>query len=149
MITRRQNASKPFTRMFLITVMGQLASALHFLHSQAKPTIHRDISPDNIMVLNYNDEADSIAVVLSDFDTVREIEDTQQHTMNTGKPMYWAPEMTKSHYGVQVDIWSLGVVMIEAMTMQRPLFKTAYLSAAISEDTQSQVLGHLRQSLKV
>jgi serine/threonine protein kinase len=60
-----------------------------------------------------------LTVVLNDFDLVREINETDQYT-KVGKSQYMAPEIGLgefgiSVYGAKVDIWSLGVVLLEMM----------------------------------
>jgi serine/threonine protein kinase len=117
----------------------QLASCIQLLHTNS--TIHRDISPDNILV-NTNT---TITFIINDFECGREIEGIgYDHTKGLGKIAYCAPEMLHGKYGFEVDVWSLGVVLFEVMTMQKITMGEPYLSQIIcdmsSELKQHQIL---------
>ena len=66
--------------------------------------MHRDIKPDNIMITNDD------RVRLIDFGLAVESK-RRDLTEIAGTPYYMAPEVIKSTYGKQSDLWSLGVVL--------------------------------------
>ncbi|KAI0967924.1 kinase-like domain-containing protein [Xylaria arbuscula] len=87
-----------------------LADALHYLHSNH--ITHRDLKPDNIMVMTRN----PMRVKLIDFGLAINKRDSI-NTFRMGTPKYWAPELADDErnnkpYTHKVDIWSLGVIMM-------------------------------------
>lgn len=88
----------------LRTFFGCLATALHYLHENE--VRHRDIKPQNILVLKAN-------VLLTDFGLSRDCLDTTSGLAIT-TPRYCAPEVAayeKRNYSA--DVWSLGCVFLE------------------------------------
>jgi len=67
--------------------------------------MHRDIKPENIMYGKYG------FIRLIDFGFAIVSEKRFANLDMTGTPYYIAPEVLNENYGVQCDIWSLGVVM--------------------------------------
>ncbi len=98
-------------------LIGQLASALHYAHSQG--IVHRDIKPQNI-ILNANGDP-----VLTDFGIAKLTGSNAQLTqtgMSIGTPAYMAPEQAigDRNVGPAADIYSLTVVLYEALTGKVP-----------------------------
>jgi serine/threonine protein kinase len=90
-------------------------SALVYLHTRDKPTVHRDIKPSNILV-SYRDphgDASLLYIKLSDFGLAKE----GSVKSKCGTELYMAPETLKTrtpgYYSPAVDIWSLGVIVLE------------------------------------
>jgi serine/threonine-protein kinase len=105
-----------------------MSGALHGLHAAHEATnelglplniVHRDVSPQNIMV-----GADGVARVL-DFGVAKAIsrlQSTRQGQMK-GKLSYMAPEQVRSsEIDRRVDIFAAGIVFWEALTLKK-LFK--------------------------
>jgi len=91
--------------------------ALDFLHH--KNRIHRDIKVDNIL-LNRNGE-----VKLADFGTAVQLT-FQKLRRNTlaGTPYYMAPELIQRlPYKEKVDIWSVGITVVEIATGRPPFYE--------------------------
>jgi serine/threonine protein kinase len=80
--------------------------------------IHRDLKPANILF----DRAGEPKVV--DFGLAkREDSDLTQSRATMGTPFYMSPEQAKGQskkVGPSADVWSLGVMLYEALTGQRP-----------------------------
>jgi serine/threonine protein kinase len=99
-----------------------MISALYFVHDRHVPLVHRDISPDNIMIKSIDLSNDNIHVVLSDFDVSRQVNQTEL-TAGVGKHRYLAPEVFAkighglAKYGTKADVFSLGKVIIEMMSI--------------------------------
>lgn len=101
-----------------ISIVEQIASALET--AEQHHMVHRDIKPDNIMFA-----ADGTAK-LADLGIAKSTND--QDTMLTmeasvfGTPAYMSPEqaMDSSKVDCRADIYSLGVVLFEMLSGQRP-----------------------------
>jgi len=93
-----------------------ILKALNFLHN--KKRIHRDIKIDNIL-LNRDG-----TVKLADFGTAVQLT-FQKLRRNTlaGTPYYMAPELIqKIPYKEKVDIWSIGITVLEILTGRPPFY---------------------------
>jgi serine/threonine protein kinase len=65
---------------------------------------------------------------------------------SVGKDAYRAPEVKQGCYGVRADIWSVGVLLSELMTLGKSL---PILSDQITSKTQPQVHQQLKKRMKV
>lgn len=103
--------STPMTIEEVVRVILKIARALHYAHS--RNIIHRDVKPANIMVDEFGEPR------LSDFG-VAELEDMPGVTITgalTGTPLYMSPEQARADKVEPTsDIYSLGVVLYEALT---------------------------------
>jgi len=116
----------------LIADTAEGLDAAHELRSMAGDPIglvHHDVSLGNIVVL-YNGQ-----VKLVDFGVAKATQSATAHTKVQGKFGYMAPEKLRGGPGDRrSDIWSLGCVLWEALTLKR-LFK-----GGNDSDTMQQVL---------
>ena len=62
-------------------IFAQVAAALNFIHNPQNQQIHRDIKPQNIMILNKADNWGKISVKLMDFGLVKAPDVSQKLTM--------------------------------------------------------------------
>jgi serine/threonine protein kinase len=97
-----------------VNIMEQICSALGFAHNRG--VVHRDIKPANIMLTRDD------AVKITDFGTAKLLQyGTAQKTNAIGTPSYMSPEQIKSKaVDGRSDIFSLGVMLYEMTTGQRP-----------------------------
>jgi len=88
---------------------------LRYLHSKAR-IIHRDIKSDNIL-LSMDGH-----VKLTDFGMCTGLDDeTPWRHAKAGTPSWMAPEMAAGkRYTANVDVWSLGIVILEMIDGQPP-----------------------------
>jgi len=87
------------------TIVGKLLSAVAYLHDLN--IAHRDLKPENLLLRKENDTD----IMLSDFGLSKFI-DQGVLTTACGTPYYVAPEvlMASGSYGIEVDLWSVGVI---------------------------------------
>ncbi len=103
----------------VVPVVEKVARALGFAHGLG--VVHHDVKPGNIIIDRTGDP------VLVDFGVAKSVEDeTRSMTRSlavTGTLPYLAPELldpATSFVGPAADLWSLGVVLYEALTLRRP-----------------------------
>jgi serine/threonine-protein kinase len=127
-------AQRKFTLEEIVDIGTQTASALHYAHQNG--IVHRDIKPPNII---YSPEG---AIRVTDFGIAR-IEDPNGHQMTQageilGTPLYMSPEqVTGQTLDGRSDIYSLGIILYQLTTGQRPFQGTTLTSIfrAITQDT--------------
>jgi tetratricopeptide (TPR) repeat protein len=108
----------------------QACRALDYAHKRG--IVHRDIKPGNVMV----SKGGTVKVV--DFGIARVLETSRTMTgMLIGTFAYMSPEQYHGeHADERSDIWSLGVLMYELLTYQRPF--TAPTAASVMHNICSE-----------
>ncbi len=112
----------------------QITSGLQKAHE--KGIVHRDLKPANIFITN-DDQ-----IKLIDFGLARVAERTLLTKSGTtlGTVPYMSPEQAQGQkVDHRTDIWSLGVVLYEMITGQRPFkseYETALVYSIINEDPE-------------
>jgi eukaryotic-like serine/threonine-protein kinase len=88
--------------------------------------VHRDVKPENLFIAQRSDGHSSIKLL--DFGISKrlrtsgaEAELDQPHDL-LGTPLYMSPEQVRMEYAIdqRTDIWSLGAVLYELLTMRPP-----------------------------
>lgn len=109
----------PLPDPYIAYVSKCVLSALTVLHERGM--VHRDIKSNNILL---GDSPDMC--VVSDFGLTVKTEDANDPTKTTvvGTPLWMAPEIFLTRqYHPAVDIWALGVVLIEMVEGRPPYHK--------------------------
>ncbi len=112
-------------------LVAAVARALHSAHEAG--LIHRDIKPHNILL------EETGAPRIADFGIARSSNDSTltMTGLQLGTPNYMSPEQVEGRdLDPRTDVFSLGVVLFELLTLQRPF------QAERPEATQQKVLHH-------
>src|SRR5262245_37287242 len=125
-------------------IIRQASAALDAGHRNG--IVHRDIKPDNIILLDSNDAADHVKIL--DFGIAKVLDnktlDThslEQRLTNVGSvigtPHYMAPEQCQGEEAdSRSDIYSLGVVLYELLTGVAPFLAKTPTGVAIKHVTE-------------
>ncbi|XP_048225468.1 LOW QUALITY PROTEIN: serine/threonine-protein kinase ULK3 [Perognathus longimembris pacificus] len=101
--------------------MQQLASALQFLHE--RNISHLDLKPQNILLSSL----EKPHLKLADFGFAQHMSPWDEKHVLRGSPLYMAPEMVcRRHYDARVDLWSVGVILYEALFGQPPFASRSF-----------------------
>jgi serine/threonine protein kinase, bacterial len=90
-----------------------LTDILAYLHGQSPPLIHRDLTPDNIVV-----DSDG-TIMLIDFGAANELLGTATGTL-VGKQCYISPEQFRGKALPISDLYSLGATLYYLLTAHDP-----------------------------
>jgi serine/threonine-protein kinase len=110
----------PFPEAQAKRVLGQLASALQFVHNRG--VVHRDLKPGNVML------TPSGRVKLMDFGLAKEDQEVSDDTATQsgtvlGTPLYMPPgQMTGEEAGPTIDVYSFACIAYE-LVAGKPLFE--------------------------
>ena len=106
--------------MHAVALIGiQAADALWYAHSvgiDGRAVLHRDIKPSNLMLDREG------RVLLIDFGLARWDRGetlTESHAL-VGTLQYMAPERLIGNFGPRSDLYSLGLVLYELLTLRKP-----------------------------
>ena len=97
----------------------KISSGLKFLHERNPPVAHRDVTDKNVLI------GEDGSVKVSDLGQSKLLEngDVYMSTTAPGNVVYMPPEALKSgdsHFSVKVDVFSLGVLMLQIATQCQP-----------------------------
>lgn len=93
----------------------QILRGLLYLHGHDPPIIHRDLKADNIFVNGNQGE-----LKIGDLGLATLLRTTQGATSVLGTPEFMAPELYEEDYDERVDIYALGMCLLELVTFQYP-----------------------------
>ena len=109
----RKQAGRPMPLRDALVYFKALYTSLGYAHNQG--IVHCDVKPGNVLV----DQGGH--VYLTDFGIARYMDASVTTSSAMGTPLYMAPEQIRGdRVSPQSDIYSLGVLMFELLTGQRP-----------------------------
>ncbi|MBX9953191.1 MAG: serine/threonine protein kinase, partial [Candidatus Obscuribacterales bacterium] len=103
----------PLGNLETMELAVQLLGILSHLHTMSPPVIHRDFTPENIII------AEDGTPKLIDFNVARQAESTATRTV-VGKHSYIPPEQFRGKASTQSDIYALGASLYFALTGEDP-----------------------------
>eukprot|EP01060_Flectonema_neradi_P015408 TRINITY_DN2200_c0_g2_i3.p1 TRINITY_DN2200_c0_g2~~TRINITY_DN2200_c0_g2_i3.p1 ORF type:complete len:339 (+),score=34.19 TRINITY_DN2200_c0_g2_i3:53-1069(+) len=116
-ITWQIQQKEMFPESTILNWFLQILMAVRYLHK--KGVTHRDLKSANVFITSDN------VVKLGDFGIAHHRTSTsgsrKRATTICGSPSYMAPEIiSRQQYTNKVDIWSLGVILYELLTLRKP-----------------------------
>ncbi|ESU34780.1 Ankyrin repeat protein [Giardia duodenalis] len=120
LLTEHKRRKIPVSAGVILSVMKQLTAALAYLHSvngaNTRGLVHRDLRPANVFI-----SADGERFVIADFGLCRDA--LWSGSTLIGIMAYVAPEvLLHNEASPASDVWSLGVIIYELVTLRRPDF---------------------------
>ncbi|KAL7716711.1 Protein kinase domain containing protein [Entamoeba marina] len=110
-----------------LKITKDAAKGIEYLHSNG--ILHRDIKPDNMLVLSLEENV-PVNAKLTDFGSSRNVNTlmcNKTFTKGIGSPAYMAPEVLKrSKYQATADIFSFAVTMYETFDWKSAYPNTEY-----------------------
>ena len=103
--------SRPIPERFIARLALAIVEGLSFMKTQMN-LIHRDVKPSNILLNRRGD------IKLCDYGIAGHLTNSVAKTVDAGCRPYMPPERidgeAKNLYGVQADVWSIGIALVSA-----------------------------------
>lgn len=111
---------------------AEIADILTYLHQQNPPIIHRDLTPENLIV------SDDGVVHLIDFGAANEFLGTVTGTI-VGKQAYIAPEQFRGKASLSSDLYAFGGTMYFMLTGKNPLAMSVLNPKTVIEELSDEI----------
>ena len=150
---RTAYAKENLSQVTMASIFCDVAYALHYLHEQTTPIIHRDVSAPNILLKKLPNHFYRAKV--SDFGSANLAR--QSTTAGTGAIIYTAPEMFPQEdlmaeppeQTVKVDVYSFGIVMLEVVCREMPVREKRRALSLTCESKWKVIFDLVRQCTRV
>ncbi|MCC7528155.1 MAG: serine/threonine protein kinase [Candidatus Melainabacteria bacterium] len=103
----------PLKEPLAIELAAQMCSILEYLHGHAPQVVHRDFTPDNLII----DEKGMLKLIDFNLAKVPNLNDT---SLSVGKPSYMAPEQVRGRPEPASDFYSMGALLHFILTGEDP-----------------------------
>jgi eukaryotic-like serine/threonine-protein kinase len=140
-----------------VTIAMQIADALAASHG--KGVVHRDLKPDNVMLVSRGRQRDFVKLL--DFG-IAKLTDAAARTHRTrtgtvmGTPQYMAPEQCDGHGRIdhRADVYALGIVLYQMLTGRVPFGGEGLGEVLIQQMTRpplapSRIVPHIPEHLEL
>ena len=138
LMQRKISLSVPVSLSIQIAILEGLSE----VHGNIPPIIHRDISPDNVL-LSYDE---SPRALLSDFGLAQSVGQMSNISEAAGKYLYLAPECFWGVYLPTSDVFSSGIILYRMLTGAFPWNFDFDALDASDTDTVSDMIASGRNS---
>jgi formylglycine-generating enzyme required for sulfatase activity/serine/threonine protein kinase len=108
------NNNRPFPFDLVVEWGKTLCDVLAAMHDQDPPLVHRDVKPDNVMLL-----PDGRSIKVIDFGTARDVRDPAAKTRVFSQD-YAAPEQVGGHPEPRSDLFALAATLFHLATGRTP-----------------------------
>ena len=111
-----QRNRRQLSRQKQVEICIEIVRGLHLFHTRSPPIVHRDLTDKNILL-----DADGM-LKIGDLGQSRLKTEEYFSTCQPGAVSFMSPEALRqpSHYNEKLDMFSLGVLMLEIATQQSP-----------------------------
>jgi len=120
----RKPSVETFTK---ISILLDISRGLHYLHSQQPPVLHRDLSPNNVLLKKLTKDGACLVAKIADLGVAKVIDVDSKETSKRlsrvpGTADFMPPEAYKDSpsYGLPLDIFSFGGIMLFVATHEWP-----------------------------
>jgi len=138
----KSNYKVDSSKIKLIT--KNILNGLAILHENK--IIHRDLKPENILV-----NEDISCIKITDFGICTKVKESEtfKHRTTIGTPWYMAPEIIlEKPYSYEVDIWSLGCMVFEMVSGNKPFGDMNQVNVMVKMTEYSNPLEYCKENVK-
>jgi tRNA A-37 threonylcarbamoyl transferase component Bud32 len=116
----------------IVDLARQMCNILQYLHNQTPPVVHRDFTPDNLIL------SEDGTLKLLDFSVAQSVTSNVTGSV-VGKPHYIAPEQFRGKSSSQSDIYSMGATLYFLATGKQPepITNLKLVNAKTSSDSKN------------
>ncbi|CAK6434915.1 unnamed protein product [Pipistrellus nathusii] len=123
-----------------LELFKQIVTGVDYIHSEG--LIHRDLKPGNIFLV------DTQQIKIGDFGLVTFQEYDKKRTKEKGTQYYMSPEqLTSVHYGNEVDIFALGLILSELLYITVSRWETLEIFQALRKGQAPDVFDDKEKAL--
>ena len=142
------NTDEVLSHVTMLSIFSDVAYALHYLHEQITPIIHRDVSAPNVLLKRLQNQ--SFRAKVSDFGSANLARLSK--TAGAGAIIYTPPEMFPQddimaeppEQTVKVDVYSYGIVLLEVVSREVPVVEKRRAQLQLCESNWKKIYDIVR-----